>query len=82
MPATGGNVFLDFFKAKNKEIQKNCFTIVYIKNRIAHFWKIRKKYLTFVIFNFLLGDCSLIYQEGFSNLKKILIFKVPGIFFY
>ena len=43
MPATGGNVFLDFFKAKNKEIQKNCFTIVYIKNRIAHFWKIKKK---------------------------------------
>ena len=43
MPATGGNVFLDFFKAKNKEIQKNCFTIVYIKNRIAHFWKIKNK---------------------------------------
>ena len=41
-PATGGNGFFDFFKAKNEEKKKKkYFDLVQIKKSFAHFRKIK-----------------------------------------
>ena len=41
-PATGGNVFSDFFKAKNEvKYKKIYFDLVQIKNSFGNFWKIK-----------------------------------------
>ena len=60
-PATGEDVFFDFFKAKNKvKLKKIYFDLVKIKNRFAHFWKIKKNNKQFFL-NFLFVDCFLMY---------------------
>ena len=43
-PATGGNVFFDFLRAKNEEIfKKNIyFDLIQIKNSFAHFRKLKR----------------------------------------
>ena len=73
--STGGIVFFDFFKARNEEkLLKNCFPNVYIKNRFAHFGKIKRIFKN-LISNFLLTDCL----GGFCKFSKQ--FKVLCHFF-
>ena len=67
-PAIGGNIFLDFLKAKNEVLFKKIyFDLLQIKkNSFAHFWKIKiniKQNLLKIIFLYI--DCSLMYKEGF-----------------
>ena len=53
----------------NRNLKKYIlFTIFKIKNRFAHFWKIKKYLKTFNLEIF--GNCSLKYKEGFCKLSK------------
>ena len=67
-------MFFSYLKAKNEEIQKNylvAFSFIQVKNRFAHFGKIKKIRKNF----------SLMYKEGFCSFpNKILIFKGPVFF--
>ena len=65
---------LTFCKAK-KEVKKNYFDLVQIKNSFAHFWKIKMNIKPFF--------CRLFFDvlgRFIQVFKKILIFKVPVIF--
>ena len=74
--STGGIVFFDFFKARNEEkLLKNCFPNVYIKNRFAHFGKIKRifKNLNFKFsFRGLFGGFLQIFKTILSSLSFFL----------
>ena len=54
----GGDVFLDFFKAKNEKKLKKEVPFHLVKNDFIHFGG-PKKANNLLISNFLFGDCSL-----------------------
>ena len=70
---------LIFLTAKSEEIQKKIVTFVWIKNRFAHFWKIKKNIEKNLISNFLFGDCSLMYC--IRNVFAIFFKKKVPVFF-
>ena len=72
--------FFCLFKSKNwRERGKHiCVTIFYIKNRFGHFWDLQKNIKQLLISNFIIGNCSLMYNANFHT--KIFIINAPAIF--
>ena len=45
----------------------HCTLFFYIKNRFGHFWELKKNINQLLISHFIIGDCSLMYQERFCK---------------
>ena len=74
---------LRFFKKLKMKLnsKKYLFWPCTVHKQFCPFWENKNEYYTNCFSNFLLVDCSLMYiLERFYKLKKILIFKVPVIF--
>ena len=54
-------------KVKTEEKGETKFTFFYIKNRFGHFWEFEKNIKQLLISNFIIGDCSLLFKEGFCK---------------
>ena len=81
--ATGGMYSLIFLKLKLKTNSKQSFqfvTIVLIKNRVAHFLKIKNIFQNVLLRIFFFVIVLLCIRKVYANFLKIVIFKVSLIF--